>query len=138
MNFDLLAKLNIIYYKSVTFFKKIKIVHIFLCLYLKYMCFVGISSLKTVGDGLENASFLVRIANKASLHSKEALFGVKRSLVCEAKKPCLETGWGVVFVEGRIVLGDNGLCGYSTSMVIAALLIVTFFHSLKKSRPRRP
>ena len=30
MNFDLLAKLNIIYYKSVTFFKKIKIVHIFL------------------------------------------------------------------------------------------------------------
>ena len=98
MNFDLLAKLNIIYYKSVTFFKKIKIVHIFLCLYLKYMCFVGISSLKTVGDGLENASFLVRIANKASLHSKEALFGVKRSLVCEAKKPCLETGLGVVLM----------------------------------------
>ena len=53
MNFDLLAKLNIIYYKSVTFFKKIKIVHIFLCLYLKYMCFAGIPSLKTVGDGLE-------------------------------------------------------------------------------------
>ena len=77
-------------------------------------------------------------ANKASSHSKEALFGVKRSLVCDAKKPCLETGWGVVFVEGHIVLGDNGLCGYSTSMVIAALLIVTFFHSLKKSRPRRP
>ena len=138
MNFDLLAKLNIIYYKSVTFFKKIKIVHIFLCLYLKYMRFAGIPSLKTVGDGLENASFLVRIANKASLHSKEVLFGVKRNLVCEAKKPCLETGCGVVFVEGRIVLGDNGLCGYSTSMVIAALLIVTFFHSLKKSRPRRP
>ena len=81
MNFDLLAKLNIIYYKSVTFFKKIKIVHIFLCLYLKYMCFAGISKTKTVGDGLENASFFVRIANKASLHSKEALFGVKRSLV---------------------------------------------------------
>ena len=74
MNFDLLAKLNIIYYKSVTFFKKIKIVHIFLCLYLKYMCFAGISSLKTVGDGLENASFFVRIANKASLRRKEALF----------------------------------------------------------------
>ena len=138
MNFDLLAKLNIIYYKSVTFFKKIKIVHIFLCLYLKYMCFAGISLRKTVGDWLENASFFVRIANKASLHSKAALFGVKRSLVCEAKKLCLETGWGVVFVEGRIVLGDNGLCCYSTSMVIAALLIVTFFHSLKKSRPRRP
>lgn len=51
MNFDLLAKLNIIYYKSVTFFKKIKIVHIFLCLYLKYMCFAGISSLKTVDNG---------------------------------------------------------------------------------------
>ena len=93
MNFDLLAKLNIIYYKSVTFFKKIKIVHIFLCLYLKYMRFAGISLRKMVGDGLENASFFVRIANKASWHSKEALFGVKRSLVCEAKKPCLETGW---------------------------------------------
>ena len=130
MNFDLLAKLNIIYYKSVTFFKKIKIVHIFLCLYLKYMCFAGISLRKTVGDWLENASFFVRIANKASLHSKEALFGVKRSLVWKRS--------GAWFVEGRIVLGDNGLCGYSTSMVIAALLIVTFFHSLKKSRPRRP
>ena len=51
MNFDLFAKLNIIYYKSVTFFKKIKIVHIFLCLYLKYMCFAGIPSFKTVDNG---------------------------------------------------------------------------------------
>lgn len=75
MNFDLLAKLNIIYYKSVTFFKKIKIVHIFLCLYLKYMCFAGISSLKTVGDGLENASFLSVLQTR---------------LPCTQKKPCLE------------------------------------------------
>ena len=82
MNFDLLAKLNIIYYKSVTFFKKIKIVHIFLCLYLKYMCFAGISSLKTVGDGLENASFFVRIC-------KQGFLALKRSLVWSAKKPCL-------------------------------------------------
>ena len=82
MNFDLLAKLNIIYYKSVTFFKKIKIVHIFLCLYLKYMCFAGISSLKTVGDGLENASFLCP-------YCKQGFLALKRSLVWSEKKPCL-------------------------------------------------
>ncbi len=82
MNFDLLAKLNIIYYKSATFFKKIKIVHIFLCLYLKYMCFAGIPSLKTVGDGLENASFFCP-------YCKQGFLALKRSLVWSEKKPCL-------------------------------------------------
>uniref|UniRef100_UPI003FF05FFC hypothetical protein n=1 Tax=Prevotella sp. TaxID=59823 RepID=UPI003FF05FFC len=42
-----------------------------------------------------------RFSNKASLHRKQALFAVQTSLVCNAKKPCLQCILEMTENEGK-------------------------------------